>query len=63
MLKVLLNWFYIFLTAASLGYGFAYFVNRKLHYKIKRLNNMVAIGLVMATVYAQVKWGLLLMQL
>ena len=54
MLKVLLNWFYIFLTAASLGYGFAYFVNRKLHYKIKRLNNMVAIGLVMATVYAQV---------
>ncbi len=54
MLKVLLNWFYIFLTAASLGYGFSYFVNRKLHYKIKRLNNMVAIGLVIATVYAQI---------
>ena len=54
MLQVLGNWIYIFLTTASLGYGFAYAIDRKLHYKTKRINNMVAIGLVIATVYAQI---------
>lgn len=53
MLNVLGNWFYIFVTTVSLGYGFAYIVDRTLHYKIKKLNHMVAIGLVIATVYAQ----------
>lgn len=54
MLTVLFNWFYIFFTTLSLGYAFSYFVERKLHYKIKGLNPLVAIGLVMATVYAQI---------
>lgn len=54
MLTVLFNWLYIFITAVSLGYAFSNIIEKKLHYKINRLNHLVAIGLVIATVYAQV---------
>lgn len=53
MLQIFINWIYIFLTTASLGYGFSCIIHRKLHYKIKRISNITAVGLVMATVYAQ----------
>lgn len=53
MLTVLFNWIYIFFSTACLGYAFSNFVEKKLHYKIKQLNQLVAIGLVIATVYAQ----------
>lgn len=54
MLQIFINWIYIFLTTASLGYGFSYIIHKKLHYKIKRISNIAAVGLVMATVYAQI---------
>lgn len=54
MLTVLFNWLYIFFTTASLGYAFSKVLEKRLHYKIKRLNHLVAIGLVIATVYAQI---------
>lgn len=54
MLTVLFNWLYIFLTTACLGYAFSNVIERKLHYKITGLHHFVAIGLVIATVYAQI---------
>lgn len=54
MLIVLFNWLYIFITTLSLGYAFSKCIEKKLHYKINRLHHLVAIGLVIATVYAQV---------
>lgn len=54
MLTVLFNWIYIFFSTACLGYAFSNFVEKTLHYKIKQLNHLVAIGLVIATVYAQI---------
>lgn len=53
MLTVLFNWLYIFITTLSLGYAFSQCIEKKLHYKINRLHHLVAIGLVIATVYAQ----------
>lgn len=54
MLTVLFNWFYIVITTISLGYVFAKGIDKKFHYKINRFHHLVAIGLVIATVYAQV---------
>ncbi|MBQ6786376.1 MAG: hypothetical protein IJO85_01495 [Lachnospiraceae bacterium] len=54
MLTVLFNWLYIFITTLSLGYAFSKCIEKKLHYRIKRLYNLAAVGLVIATVYAQV---------
>lgn len=53
MLTVLFNWCYVFVTTACLGYASAQIIEKKLHYKITRLQHLVAIGLVIATVYAQ----------
>ena len=54
MLTVLLNWFYICFTTASLGYVFSKGIEKKLHYGIKKLHHLIAIGLVIVTVYAQI---------
>ena len=54
MLTVLFNWFYIVATTMSLGYAFSKAIEKKIHYKIKRFQNIVAVGFVIATVYAQV---------
>lgn len=54
MLTVLFNWLYIFITTLSLGYAFSKCIEKKLHYRIKRLYNLAAVGLVIAMVYAQV---------
>lgn len=57
MLTVLLNWLYISFTAMCLGIGFAAFTNNRLHYQIRTADSILAIGLVIATVYAQI-WSL-----
>lgn len=57
MLTVCINWIYIFLTTICLGFGAARLVEKKLHYSIRHLDSTIAIGLVLATVYAQV-WSL-----
>ena len=57
MLTVLLNWLYISFTAICLGIGFAAFTNNRLHYQIRTADSILAIGLVIATVYAQI-WSL-----
>ena len=57
MLTVLLNWLYISFTAICLGIGFATFTNNRLHYQIRTADSILAIGLVIATVYAQI-WSL-----
>lgn len=54
MISVLINWLYIVLTTTCLGYGFSKFVSKKLNFQIKKYETIVAIGLVIATVYAQV---------
>lgn len=57
MLTVLLNWLYISFTAMCLGIGFVAFTNNRLHYQIRTADSILAIGLVIATVYAQI-WSL-----
>lgn len=54
MLTVLFQWCYIFLTTFLMGYGFSYIIEKKLHYKIEKMSSLVTVGLVMATVYAQI---------
>lgn len=58
MLTVCINWIYIFLTTACLGLGAARLVETRLHYRMQSLDSIVAIGIVIATVYAQI-WSLL----
>lgn len=53
MISVLFNWLYILVTTTCLGYGFSRFVNKKLNFQIKKYETVVAIGLVIATIYAQ----------
>lgn len=54
MISVLFNWLYILFTTTCLGYGFSKFVSKKLHYNIKKFEVLVATGLIISTVYAQV---------
>lgn len=53
MISVLCNWLYILVTTTCLGYGFSKFVARVLNYNIKKCESLTAIGLIIATVYAQ----------
>lgn len=54
MLTVLFNWVYIFLTAFCLGQGFAYTVEKRFNYQIKKTDSILAAGLIIATVYSQI---------
>ena len=54
MLIILFNWIYIALTAFALGQAFACFVEKHLHYHIKRMDSVLVAGLVAATIYAQI---------
>lgn len=54
MLTVLFNWVYIFLTAFCLGQGFAYAVEKKFNYQIKKTDSILVAGLIIATVYSQI---------
>lgn len=57
MLAVLLNWFFIAVAAFCIGFGIARLVDSRLHYQMKSIDSMIAMGIVAATVYAQV-WSL-----
>ena len=57
MLTVLINWLYVVLTTGCLGLGIATFTKHRLQYQIKQTTSILAMGLVVATVYAQV-WSL-----
>ena len=57
MLKVLVNWLYIALTTACLGTGIAALAENKLHYRFKNADSRLAMGIILATVYAQI-WSL-----
>lgn len=57
MLAVLLNWIFIAATAFCIGFGITRLVDSTLHYQMKSTDSMIAMGLVVATVYAQV-WSL-----
>lgn len=54
MLTVLFNWVYIFFTTFCLGQGFAYAVEKKLKYKIKKTDSILIAGLIITTVYSQI---------
>ncbi|MDE7282351.1 MAG: hypothetical protein K2N85_01995 [Lachnospiraceae bacterium] len=54
MLTVLFNWVYIFLTTFCLGQGFAYAVEKKLNYQIKKMDSILTAGLIITTVYSQI---------
>ncbi|MDE5951493.1 MAG: hypothetical protein K2H12_07935, partial [Acetatifactor sp.] len=53
MLAVLLNWIYIFATTFCLGCGFAALCGKLLKYRIKRIDSLVLVGVIIATVYTQ----------
>lgn len=53
MLLVCLNWIYILFTTICLGSSFAIITQKIFHYKIKRTDSIIAIGIVIAAVYAQ----------
>ncbi|MCD8130028.1 MAG: hypothetical protein LUE16_01905 [Lachnospiraceae bacterium] len=54
MIKVLFNWIYILFTTFCLGFGFSAFGKKILRYEIRRLENILLGGMILATVYAQV---------
>lgn len=57
MLTVMINWLYIAFTTMCLGIGVAAFTRNRLHYQIGRTDSLLAMGLIAATVYAQI-WSL-----
>ena len=54
MLSIGLNWIYIILTTFCTGYGIAYLVEKKLHYRIRGMDSILMAGLIMVTVYAEI---------
>lgn len=54
MLSVALNWIYVILTTFCIGYGIAYLVEKKLHYRIRGMDSVLMAGLVAVTVYAEI---------
>ena len=54
MLTIFLNWIYIFFTVFSLGFAFSHFVEKVLHYRIKRVDSILMTGLIISTVYTQI---------
>lgn len=54
MLAVLLNWIYIFATTFCLGCGFAALCGKLFKYWIKKVDSLLMVGVIIATVYAQI---------
>lgn len=54
MLAVLLNWIYIFATTFCLGCGFAALCGKLFKYRIKKVDSLLMVGVIIATVYAQI---------
>lgn len=53
MLSVILNWMYITVVCFCFGFAFADFIEKTQDYRVKRLDAIIGMGLVMMTVYAQ----------
>lgn len=53
MLSIIFNWIYILFTSFLIGYAFLQLVKRLLCYDIQSISGVIAAGLVIATVYAQ----------
>lgn len=53
MISIVINWAYILITTFVIGGAFSLLVEKVFKFKIKSLNNVIAIGLVIATVYSQ----------
>lgn len=54
MISVLLNWIYIAVTTFLLGFCLAAFFRKTLGYQVKKCSSIIALGLMAATVYAQI---------
>lgn len=54
MLTIIFNWFYILFTCFCMGFAFFRFVEKYLHYSVKRLDSVWIAGLIIAAVYAQI---------
>lgn len=54
MLSIFLNWLYILFTTFCIGFAFSVFAEKKLHYKMVRMDSILITGFTMATVYAQI---------
>lgn len=54
MISVLLNWCYITVVCFIFGYGFAVWIEKKQNYRVKNPVAVIAMGLVMMTVYSQI---------
>ncbi len=54
MLSIALNWLYILLTIFCTGYGIAFWVERKLHYRLRGMDSILMAGLIAVTAYAEI---------
>lgn len=54
MAEILLNWVYIAFTTFCMGFAWMQWMKQKLHFEIKKIDTIVALGIMAATVYAQV---------
>lgn len=54
VLTIIFNWFYILFTCFCMGFAFFRFVEKYLHYSVKRLDSVWMAGLIIAAVYAQI---------
>ncbi len=54
MLSIGLNWLYILSTTFCTGYGLAYLIEKKLHYRLQGLDSILIAGLIVVTVYAEI---------
>lgn len=54
MISVLINWIYITVTAFLTGFGLCTLVDKVVGYRIVKVSNIVAMGIMAATVYAQI---------
>ncbi len=53
MLTIILDWTYMLFTCFSMGFFFAWLVEKRLCYTIRRLDSILISGLIIATVYAE----------
>ena len=54
MLTIILNWIYMLFTCFSIGFFFAWCVEKVFRYSIRRMDSILMSGFIIATVYAQI---------
>lgn len=53
MISILLNWFYIFITAFLIGFAASKAIEKMFGWRMKTIDSILATGIMIATVYAQ----------